>query len=55
MKQLDLLNYTEAGESASRALRGENAKEIPGWVNTAIWVIIIVGWCGSTYLAFCVH
>jgi hypothetical protein len=55
MQQLDFLNHTEAGESASRTLGGENAKQIPGWANTAIWVIIIVSWCGFSYLAFCVH
>ena len=55
MKQLDLLNHTEASESASHTLSGENAKEIPGWVNIAIWFIIIVSWCGFTYLAFWVH
>ena len=55
MKQLDVPNDTEAGESAIRALRTEKAKATPGWVHTVIWVVIILSWGGFTYLAFSVH
>jgi len=55
MKQLDVPNDTEAGESPIRTLRIEKAKATPGWVDTVIWVVIILSWGGFTYLAFSVH
>jgi hypothetical protein len=54
MKQLDFAKHTEADETAS-ILRAEKVKGTSGWQEKAIWIIIIVSWCGFGYLAFCVH
>jgi hypothetical protein len=36
-------------------LCAEKAKEKLGWLDILLWILVIVGWCGFSYLAFSVH
>jgi len=38
-----------------RVLCAEKAKWKPGWFDILLWILVIVSWCGFSYLAFSIH
>jgi hypothetical protein len=55
MKQLDFPNYPAGDEVAVQPLHSEQVKGKHGWIDTALWIVIIASWCGFAVLAFSMH
>ncbi|MBV8216136.1 MAG: hypothetical protein JOZ08_23200 [Verrucomicrobia bacterium] len=55
MKQSNFPNYPTADEVVARHLGSEQVNGRPRWMDTALWIAIIVSWCGFALLAFTIH
>jgi hypothetical protein len=55
MKQSDFPNSPAGDEVAARSLLSEQMKGRSGWMDTALWIVILVSWGGFAFLAFSIH
>jgi Zn-dependent alcohol dehydrogenase len=55
MKQSDFPNNPVGDEVVARSLRPKQGKGRRRWVDIALWIVIIVSWCGFGLLAFTIR